>query len=448
LIHNTHLQRDLTSRSQNIANRKKRGFAGDNLNNIDITSKFEIHKIESNVNYKPSSMAEFLESFSKKSTRRMYKRGIDLFCEWYGKGVETILQERKDDLTPNPNETFVDSKQRASRYEKLLEKFHGWLLKQGYKLNSARTLCLGLMQLFRYYNMGITLRTGSPVSQTVVTTSDFILQPEHVRAMFHIAKDLRSKLLISMGNDLGWRISDILNIKRSELPNLEQESPIEWIRITKKEKVAAKSCLSKTTTVLLKEYLFSLPTESPYLLHSNSQGHISEETVNARLRDLARDAGIELGNSKLHWHCLRKMIISQAKNLGIDPDIIKLMVGKSVKKDILTYMSGVDVKTAFNKLQEVLGIRAFTEESEDIVQAMEIEIKELKQTLIRVQQDANAYKKESEVLTERVTELEARLREHGEVLKMIPTMQKQIAYLKGRIPKQKPRTKEKLETFT
>jgi len=33
--------------------------------------------------------------------------------------------------------------------------------------------------------------------------------------------------------------------------------------------------------------------------------------------------------------------------------------------------------------------------------------------------------------------------QHGEVLRMIPTMQKQIAYLKGRIDKQKPKTEEK-----
>ena len=420
-------------------------FTGDNPTNIDITSEFEIHKTESKDKPKPSSMQEFLDSFSKKSTRRMYRRGIELFCEWYGKDVETILKERKDDLTPRANETLVDAKQKASRYEKLLERFHGWLLKQGYKINSARTLCLGLMQLFRYYNMNITLRTGSPVSQTVVTTSDFILQSEHVRAMFHVAKDLRSKLLISMGNDLGWRISDILSVKRSEIPNLEQESPIEWIRITRKEKVAAKSCLSKATVALLKEYLSTFPTENPFLFHNNAKGHIDEETVTARLRDLARDAGIELGNMRLRWHCFRKMIISQAKNLGVDPDIIKLIVGKSVKKDILTYMTGIDVKTAFNKLQEILGITAFTEESENIVKAMETEIKELKQALIRVQQDANAYKKESEVLTERVTELEANLREHGEVLDIIPTMQKQIAYLKGRIVKKKPKPREKLE---
>ena len=296
--------------------------------------------------------------------------------------------------------------------------------------------------------MGITLRTGSPVSQTVVTTSDFILQQQHVHAMFHVAKDLRSKLLVSMGNDLGGRISDILSIKRSELPNLEQEPPIEWIRITKKEKVVGKSCLSKTTVALLKEYLFSFPTKNPYLFHSNTKNHISDETVNARLRDLARDAGIELGDMKLHWHCFRKMIISQAKNMGVDPDIIKLMVGKSVKKDILTYMTGIDVKTAFNKLQEVLGISAFTEESENIVKSMEAEIKELKQTVIRLQQDANAYKKTTEVLTERLNEYEARLKEHGEILRKIPTLQKQISYIKGIIDKQKPKTREKLEIVT
>jgi site-specific recombinase XerD len=393
-------------------------------------------------------MTEFLDSYSNKSTRRMYRRGLELFCKWYGKDVDTILKERKDDLTPRPDESFVDTKQRASRYEKLLEKFHGWLLEQSYKINTARTMCLGIMQLFRYYNMGITLRTGSPVSQTVVTTSDFILQPEHVRAMFHAAKDLRSKLLVSMGNDFGWRISDILSIKRSELPNLKQEPPIEWIRITKKEKVVAKSCLSKTTVTLLKEYLFSFPTKNPYLFHSNTKNHISDETVNARLRDLARDAGIELGNLKLRWHCFRKMIISQAKNSGIDPDIIKLMVGKSVKKDMLTYMTGIDVKTAFNKMQEVSGISAFTEESESMVKAMESEIKELKQAMVRLQQDGQAYKKANEVLTERLNEYEARLKDHGEVLKMVPTMQRQIAYLKGRIVKKKPRRREEAVILT
>jgi len=278
--------------------------------------------------------------------------------------------------------------------------------------------------------MGITLRTGSPVSQTVVTTSDFILQPEHVRAMFHVSKDLRSKLLISLGNDLGWRISDIINIKRKELPNLEQDPPIAWTHITKKEKVVAKSCLSKTTVALLKEYLFSFPTKNPYLFHANTQGHISDETVNARLKDLARDAGIELGNMKLRWHCFRKMIISQAKNLGVDPDIIKLMVGKSVKKDVLTYMSGIDVKTAFSKLQEVLGISAFTEESEDIVNAMEAKIEGLENAMNQLEQENQNFKTRIDLLQKEVTNLQEDIKGLYLVSGQFPMTMKRILFNK------------------
>jgi len=377
---------------------KRWRIAGVNPTNIAHTSKSEIHKTKRENTTKPSSMAQFLDSYSKKSTRRMYRRGIELFCDWYSKDVDVILEERKDDLTPRPSESFVDAKQRASRYEKLLEKFHGWLLKQGYKINTARTLCLGILQLFRYYNMRITLRTGSPVSKTVVTTGDFILQPDNVRAMFHVARDLRSKLLVSMGNDLGWRISDILGIRRDELPNLEQEPPIFWERITKKEQVIAKSCLSKTTVALLKEYLATFKTDNSYLFHNNAQGHIDEETVTATIRDLARDAGIELANRRLRWHCFRKMIISQAKNLGIDPHIIKLIVGKSVKKDILTYMTGVDIRTAFNKLHEVLGIRAFTEESEDIVKTMESKIKSFENAMMQLEHENHNFKTRIDLL--------------------------------------------------
>ena len=117
-------------------------------------------------------------------------------------------------------------------------------------------------------------------------------------------------------------------------------------------KTIAKTCLSETTIKLLKEYLFTFPREdNPYVFASNS-GYISPPTVNSRLRDLARDSGIIICNKKLHWHCFRKMVISQAKNLGIDPDIIKIMTGKSINKSILAYMTDVNIKEAFKKIQK------------------------------------------------------------------------------------------------
>lgn len=333
-------------------------------------------------------MESFLDSLNKKGTKSTYKRGVELFVTWYGKDVDTILAERKDDLTPKPNESPVDAKQRANRYEKLLEQFYFWLEKQGYDNKNTRySFCKGLRQLFRYYDMSLTLRNGSPINQVTPKIDDFPLRPEHVKKMFHVAKDLRSKLLVSMGNDLGWRISDVLSIRRDELPNLDQETPIEWIRITQKENQVAKTCLSKTTVLLLKEYMFAFPNEhNPHLFFSNGST-IDDDTVNRRLKDLAQDSGIELGNLALTWHCFRKMIISTAKNLSIDPDIIKLMTGKAVEKSMLPYLNGIDVKTAFIKLQTVLGITTLTESSEDVAKAMGKEIEKLNSALSQVENE-------------------------------------------------------------
>jgi hypothetical protein len=259
--------------------KKEKEIAGEKPNNVDIHSELESRKIENKKDTTARPMEKFLDSLSK-GTKKSYRRGLELFIEFYDKDVDTILAERKDDLTPRPNENLVNAKNRASRYENLLEEFHAWLMKpihtinkkenQAYGLNTARTSTLGLLQIFRYYNMGLTLRNGSPISQTVISTGDFVLMPEHVRAMFHTAKDLRSKLLVSMGNDLGWRINDVLGIQRDELPNLDQETPIVWTRITAKEKQVAKTCLSQATVTLLKEYL-TLPSRNPFLFGSNGK---------------------------------------------------------------------------------------------------------------------------------------------------------------------------------
>jgi len=338
-------------------------------------------------------METFLNSLGNKHTQSMYKRGVELFVEFYGKSIDEILAERKDDFTPRPNEGVIDSKQRADRYEKLLEAFWRWLGENGYdNVNTRYNFCKGLRQLFRYYNMGFTLRVGSPINQTTPKLDDFPLLPEHVKKMFHMARDLRSQLLISIGNDLGWRISDVLSIKRDELPNLNSEPPIVWLRLTEKEHQVSKTCLSKTTVTLLKQYMFTFPAgNNPYLFFSNG-GKIDDETVNRRLKDLAEDAKIELGKLSLTWHCFRKLIISQAKNLGLDPDIIQLMVGKAVDKSMMPYLTTIDVRGAFAKLQNVTEISTLTAESEDETTTLKSTIKKFENALAQIENENSTLK--------------------------------------------------------
>jgi hypothetical protein len=84
-------------------------FAGEKPNNVDIQSEYESRKIENREKTTARPMEKFLDSLSK-GTKKSYRRGLELFIEFYGKDVNVILEERKDDLAPRPNENLVDAK--------------------------------------------------------------------------------------------------------------------------------------------------------------------------------------------------------------------------------------------------------------------------------------------------------------------------------------------------
>src|SRR4030066_1006099 len=163
------------------------------------------------------SVQEFLDSVSNPSTRKGYRFGLREFVVWFGKTAEEILAMRQDDLTQKPGENLVEYKNRSARFEKEIEKFHSNLIEKGYSINSARNMTLGVRQLFRYYQMPVTMRSGSKVAQTVQTTKNFPLHIEHVRKMFEVA-NLKERTVLSLAVDTGLRISDFLSIKKTDLP--------------------------------------------------------------------------------------------------------------------------------------------------------------------------------------------------------------------------------------
>lgn len=174
----------------------------------------------------------FLDSISNPNTKKEYRHGLKRFCEWYGKTAEEILELRKEDLTQQVGENLIEYRNRASRFEKEIEKFHSYLSTRG-SINTARTQTLGIRQLFRYYEMPIRFRNGSKIGKTVKTTRNFPLAIEHVRKMFDVA-DLRERVILSMATDLGLRIGDFIELKKTDLPPLDQEPPIPFDTMTKK----------------------------------------------------------------------------------------------------------------------------------------------------------------------------------------------------------------------
>ena len=290
----------------------------------------------------------YIKETKSKSTFKEYKYGINKFAEWFKKTPNEILEMRKQDW-------ISGDLHRKKRFMREIEKFHKSLIKQGYSINSARTLCLGLMQLFRFYEMPVTVPSGSDVSKTVVSTKDFVPNAHQYRSMFNAAGDLRSKLIISLGKDLGWRIGDFVQIRKEQLPDLEQDAPISFELITEKEDVIAKSFLSAETCGLLKEYLLTTPKENPYLFPSNTEKYIDPDTINRTLRRLAKKSNVKIPrNKRLRFHAFRKRFLSTCANLSIDVNIAKILIGKDVETSMLTYLSEVKHKEAFLKVQSVL----------------------------------------------------------------------------------------------
>jgi integrase len=303
------------------------------------------------------SVQDFLNSISNPRTRKGYRFGLNKFVEWFGKPAEEILAMRQEDLTQRLGENLVEYRNRAARFEKEIEKFHSYLIENGYSINSARNMTLGIRQLFRYYQMPVTMRSGSKVSQTVKTTKNFPLTIEHVRRMFQVA-NLKERMILALAVDTGLRISDFLAIKKNDLPPLDAKSPIVFTLLTQKEKIPAHCFLSKETVELLKTYLPTLRKKSNvYLFASKGKSHISDEAVSKMLSRLAEKAQIDLNGKSLTFHCFRKMFLSASIDSGIGLTAGKKLCGKAIARSDDTYLTTVKLKEKFIQLKKFLTIK-------------------------------------------------------------------------------------------
>jgi site-specific recombinase XerD len=303
------------------------------------------------------SVREFLNSVSNPRTRKGYRFGLNKFVEWVGKPAEEVLAMRQEDLTQKAGENLIEYKNRAARFEKEIEKFHSYLIENGYSINSARNITLGIRQLFRYYQMPVTMRSGSKVSQTVQTTKNFPLTIEHVRKMFEVA-NLKERTILSLAVDTGLRISDFLAIKKTDLPSLDEEPPIAFTLLTQKEKVTANCFLSQESVSLLKTYLSALRNKNNfYLFSSNGKSHISDEAISKMLNRLAERAQIDLNGKSLSFHCFRKMFLSASIDSGIGLTAGKKLCGKAIARSDDTYLTTVKLRKKSVQLKKFLTIK-------------------------------------------------------------------------------------------
>ena len=357
---------------------------------------------------KAQEFLDYVKNAKSKNTFKEYRNGLKKFSEWHGKDLDTILLERKQDL---------ESGDPVGRrhFEHKLEEFHRALLNNGYAVNSCRTMTLGLIQLFNYFDMDMKIRViSAEAKKTVETEKSYPLTIEEVRAMYAAADSLRDKVLLLVGKDLGWRLADVLSIKKDEVPDLEQEPPIPFQRITNKEKVLAKGFLSDESIAILKAYLPTLKSIlNPYLFPSNGEGSVTDDTVNNLLRTLAEKARIKVSNGQaLTFHCFRKMFLTYCIEAGVGLTAGKLMCGKAVAKSDSTYIHNARLKKLFLQLQKMIRVTdvATYTAGQDRVEQLEKTIETLKQDVLSHETAWQLGDKKLKALEQQVQRLEGELR--------------------------------------
>jgi len=314
---------------------------------------------------KAEQFLSYVKDAKSKATLKNYIQGLRRFREWYGKDLDTILKERFEDLKSEDMNT-------RKRFNRELEKFHRHLKNEGYTQNSAVAFTGGLRQLFRFFDMDIK---NLPVEMTrkITTVKDYVPSVSEYRDMFNCGNIL-DRTIISMALDLGWRVGDFVKIRKDMLPNLDKEAPLAFELITEKEEVVSKSFLSAQTVTLLKTYLNTTSKDNPYLFGYNGE-HYDSDGIGKRLKVLSKKAKIVIPKGKrLRFHCFRKRFLSECANLKIDVNTAKVLVGKSVPKDMLTYLSEVEHEKAFEELHKRLRLT----EVQAVANAKDAEIEALK----------------------------------------------------------------------
>lgn len=207
-------------------------------------------------------LEDFLSTIPSKYTRKNYKAGIKRFEDWYGQSITTLIK-------------FQEA-------YKTINKFFVYL-KENFCQNTARNQTNAVIQFLKYFDTELPKKKlRSDIYRTEESLDDHKLTIQELQRMNTIA-DLREQVALEIGL-LGFRIGDVVNLKKETFDILDQEAPVELNIRARKEGTIYKTFISAELKELLKLYLSTLKGE--YLFEgSKSKTHVKDETLNKLIQN-------------------------------------------------------------------------------------------------------------------------------------------------------------------
>jgi integrase len=302
------------------------------------------------INVFPNDVAthEWLDTL-KPGTRNTYSVYWADFLEFVGKNGDQILADRKQD--------------KNHEWERRVLQFKQWLLEKGMGQYSATCAVMVARGFFSFHYMKLEYRRGESrrLGERARKSEDYRFTKAELVKMSEVG-DLTERYVLLTGKSFGLRAGDFLSIRRGDVePYLNREPPICIGPLnTMKENVKAFPFIDPDALPMIKLMIEKMNREGRTNPTDRILTYGQELELSRIIRRLATKAGINFGNRRVRFHCLRKFLCDHLAS-HMSESKWKMIVGKAVGEK--AYISADELRKDYTRAMPEITIIGMTAEA-------------------------------------------------------------------------------------
>jgi len=263
---------------------------------------------------------EWLDSL-KKSTRATYQTYWRYFLEFTSLTGNQIIDSRKTD--------------REYAWEKKVIEFKRWIIEEKKQSeHTATTAAATVRGFFSYHRLPLSFRRqeSAQLKEAEAKYEDYRFTREELKKICEFA-DLEEKYVVTAGKSFGLRAGDFLRLMRGDLePYLDRPVPISLGEYrTQKEGVKAFPFIDSDAQPVIKLMMDQMNRKGRTQPTDRMLTYTDEIQLSRILRRLTAKAGINIGNRRVRFHCLRKFLIDRLAS-HMSESKWKQIVGKKISE--------------------------------------------------------------------------------------------------------------------
>jgi integrase len=299
----------------------------------------------------------------KASTAKAYRTKWIMFLKFTNMSGDQILADRQTDMALDLNN------EQRYKWERTVLEFKQWMIKQPLMTNpadkqsqkSAVGACATVRGFFSHWH--VPLQYSRTEKKRLISggrkTEDYLFSIEDIKRLAEYG-DEKEQYVVVAGKSFGLRISDFCALTRGNFdPYMDRPVPIGIGPLnTLKENVPAYPFIDSDAFPVIKRILDKMTREGRVASNEKMLVYARDKEAGVLLKRLAKRAGIQTGNKRIRFHCLRKFLIDRLSS-HMSESKWKQIVGKQITEG--AYVSPLELRecykramvdTTFSKLEE------------------------------------------------------------------------------------------------